>query len=248
VKKIPIILLFLLGFAMAAQNSFLDEQKKYERVRTALKEKNETVSKSLLSANISAEKLNILFVVYKDEAILELFAKNSGEKSYKLLRQYDVLQSSGTPGPKSAQGDRQVPEGFYHIDRFNPFSNFYLSLGINYPNATDKLRSKAANMGGDIFIHGSFVTIGCLPMSDDKIKEIYLYALFAKNAGQTNIPVYIFPFKMSEKNTSKFTKKYAEDAKLLLFWQNLKIGYDKFSDTKESLKFKAGEEGLYLFE
>jgi murein L,D-transpeptidase YafK len=85
-------------------------------------------------------------------------------------------------------------------------------------------------------------------MSDDKIKEIYLYALFAKNAGQTDIPVYIFPFKMSEKNTSKFTKKYAEDKKLLAFWQNLKVGYDKFSDTKEGLKFRAEKEGLYLFE
>jgi murein L,D-transpeptidase YafK len=146
--------IFLLGFAMAAQSSFLDEQKKYGRVRTALSEKNEIISKSLLDANIDAHKLNILFIAYKDEAILELYAKDKDERSYKLLKRYDILQSSGVLGPKSAQGDKQVPEGFYRIDRFNPFSNFYLSLGINYPNAADKLRSDAKDLGGDIFIHG----------------------------------------------------------------------------------------------
>ncbi|MDR2099836.1 MAG: L,D-transpeptidase family protein [Campylobacteraceae bacterium] len=240
-------MIFLLGFAMVHGN-FLDEQKKYERVRTAFNEKNETVSKSLRSAAIDADKLNILFVAYKDEAILELYAKNKNESLYKLLRQYDILQSSGVLGPKSAQGDRQVPEGFYRIDRFNPFSNFYLSLGLNYPNAADKLRSKAKNLGGDIFIHGSFVTIGCLPMSDEKIKEIYIYAILAKNAEQSDIPVYIFPFKMSDENMSKFAKKYAEDEKLLAFWQNLKTGYDKFFNDKIELKFKINKNGVYLFE
>ncbi|MDR1555302.1 MAG: L,D-transpeptidase family protein [Campylobacteraceae bacterium] len=246
-KKIAVITL-LLGFAMAAQNGFLDEQKKYERVRTALKEKNELISKTLLDANLNIKKLNILFIAYKDEAVLELYAKDKDEVSYKLLEQYNIWQSSGGLGPKSAQGDKQVPEGFYRIDRFNPFSNFYLSLGINYPNAADKIRSKAKDLGGDIFMHGSFVTIGCLPMSDDKIKEIYLYALFAKNAGQADIPVYIFPFKMSEKNISKFAKKYVEDKELISFWQNLKIGYDKFSSEKKELKFKAKKDGSYLFE
>jgi murein L,D-transpeptidase YafK len=247
-KNIVVLSLLLLGFVMAAQNSFLDEQKRYERVRIALKEKNELVLKSLSDATLNADKLNILFAAYKDEAILELYAKNEDENSYQLLKQYNILQSSGTLGPKSKQGDKQVPEGFYQIDRFNPVSSFYLSLGINYPNTSDKLRSDAKNLGGDIFIHGSFVTVGCLPMSDDKIKEIYLYAVLAKNANQTNIPVYIFPFKMSDENMSKFTQKYAKSKELLLFWQNLKIGYDKFSSTKTNLKFKAKKDGLYSFD
>ncbi|MDR1461392.1 MAG: L,D-transpeptidase family protein [Campylobacteraceae bacterium] len=247
-KKIIILSLLLLGFVMAAQNSFLDEQKKYKRVRDALEEKNELILKSLSDTYLNIEKLNILFIAYKDEAILELYAKDKDNSSYKLLKRYDIVSNSGTLGPKSAQGDRQVPEGFYHINRFNPFSNFYLSLGINYPNAADKLRSDAKNLGGDIFIHGSFVTIGCLPMSDDKIKEIYLYAVFAKNNNQTNIPIYIFPFKMTEKNISKFSQKYNNDKKLLAFWQNLKEGHDKFSNTKEGLKFTTKKDGLYVFE
>jgi murein L,D-transpeptidase YafK len=244
-KKTAVLYLLLLGFAMA--DDFLDEQKKYERVRTALEEKSQTVLESLSNENINANKLNILFIAYKNEAVLELYAKNEDEDTYKFLKQFDIVQSSGSLGPKSAQGDKQVPEGFYHINRFNPFSNFYLSLGINYPNAADKLRSKAKNLGGDIFIHGSFVTIGCLPMSDDKIKEIYLYAVLAKNTGQANIPVYIFPFKMNDENMSKFTKKYADKKELSAFWQNLKKGYDRFFDTKKKLKFKTKKEGLYEF-
>ncbi|MDR3163372.1 MAG: hypothetical protein LBT81_05915, partial [Helicobacteraceae bacterium] len=100
-KKAAILYLFLLGFVMAAQNSFLDEQKRYERVRAALKDKGGIVSKSLLDAGLDADKLNILFVAYKDEAVLELYAKDENNASYKLLRQYDILQSSGALGPKS---------------------------------------------------------------------------------------------------------------------------------------------------
>ncbi|MDR2342876.1 MAG: L,D-transpeptidase family protein [Campylobacteraceae bacterium] len=242
-----IFMIFLLGFTMI-HGSFLDEQKKYERVRTALKDKNEIIQKNLADAGLDAQKLNILFIAYKDEAILELYAKNRDERFYKLLKRYDIMQSSGVLGPKSAQGDRQVPEGFYRIDRFNPFSNFYLSLGINYPNAADRLRSGAKDLGGDIFIHGSFATIGCIPMSDDKIKEIYLYAVLAKNVGQANIHVYIFPFEMSDKNMSKFEKKYADDKKLFAFWQNLKEGYDIFLSTKTELKFTVKKGGLYSFD
>ena len=66
-KKIAVLCLFLLGFAMAG--SFLDEQKKYERVRTALEEKSQIVLKSLSDENIDADKLDILFIAYKSEAV-----------------------------------------------------------------------------------------------------------------------------------------------------------------------------------
>jgi len=47
--------------------------------------------------------------------------------------------ASGKLGPKRQQGDMQIPEGFYHISGFNPASNFYLSLRINYPNPSGAL-------------------------------------------------------------------------------------------------------------
>ncbi len=112
--------------------------------------------------------MDILLRAYKQESELELWAKNKKDKQYTLLKTYKICASSGTLGPKRKQGDIQVPEGFYVIDRFNPVSNFYLSLGVSYPNASDKILGVKGALGGDIFIHGNCVTIGCLPISDDK--------------------------------------------------------------------------------
>ena len=150
-------------------------------------------------------------------------------------------------GPKRKQGDNQVPEGFYHIDAFNPFSNFYLSLGLNYPNQSDRKKSKAANLGGDIFIHGDCVTIGCLPMTNDKIKEIYIYAIQARQSGQLKIPVYIFPFRQTDENMKKYKSTYQNNQELLGFWNNLKVGYDKFQKDFQELKVRVDANGNYLF-
>jgi hypothetical protein len=47
-------------------------------------------------------------------------------------------------------------------------------------------------------INRNWVTIGCIPITDDKIKELYIYAVEAKNNGQVNIPVHIFPAKLTD--------------------------------------------------
>lgn len=244
-KKV-IFLILCLGFFMNIEASFLKEQKKFKRVRTALLEKELIIADALLKNNINMDNLNILFVAYKNEGLLELWVKNKNEPIYKLLKTFTICAKSGTLGPKRKKGDYQVPEGFYYIDRFNPASSYYLSLGINYPNTADKQRGDEKDFGGDIFIHGKCVTIGCLPMNDDQIKEIYLYALFANNANQNKIPVYIFPFKMSNKNMKKYISIY-DDNYLNEFWGNLQIGYDKFTQTKKELSYKHKQNGLYEF-
>lgn len=88
-----------------------------------------------------------------------------------------------------------------------------------------------ARLGGDIFIHGDCVTIGCLPMTNDKIKEIYLLAIHARNNGQSRIPVYIFPFEMTDINMKKHTEHPD-------FWKNLKNGYDTFFANPKELTIK----------
>jgi murein L,D-transpeptidase YafK len=148
-------------------------------------------------------------------------------------------------GPKRKEGDGQVPEGFYHINVFNPSSNYYLSLGINYPNKADKINSNHKSLGGNIFIHGSCVTIGCLPMTDDLIKEIYLFAIYARNNGQTKIPVYIFPYKMSKANHQEHLK--TASPLQMSFWENLKKGYDVFESKKQELAFTVNSKGEYIF-
>jgi murein L,D-transpeptidase YafK len=126
----------------------------------------------------------------------------------------------------------------------NPNSNFYLSLGLNYPNLSDQRQSKAEQLGGDIFIHGSCITIGCLPMTDSYIKEIYLLAVHARNNGQTKIPVYIFPFQMTGQKFANYKVKFKDNEALIAFWGNLKTGYDKFTKDLQALNIQVSSSGL----
>lgn len=246
-KKIIFLLgINLLAILASAQTDFIDRQKKYSRVRTAISEKKQVVEEHLNKHNISLAELNILLIAYKAEGELTVYAKNNDDVAYKNIISYDICSKSGVLGPKRKQGDYQVPEGFYYIDRFNPASSFYLSLGLNYPNKSDKLKSDATHLGGDIFVHGDCVTIGCLPMTDEKIKEIYLYALYAKPR-QPKIPVYIFPFKMTKLNFENYKQEQTDKPDLIAFWKNLKTGYDQFQRKNRGLKVTVNSQGNYIF-
>jgi murein L,D-transpeptidase YafK len=242
-----VILLAMLPVFVLSQTGFLTQQKTYGRVKTAFTEKEKTVSDNLQQNGLTPDSVHILIVAFKSEKKLEIHAGKKTESVYRRIAAYAVCSSSGELGPKRQEGDGQVPEGFYHIDRFNPASSFYLSLGINYPNQADRKKSQAQRLGGDIFIHGSCATIGCLPMTDDFIKEIYLYAVYAKNNGQRNIPVYIFPFRMTDANFNKYKQQYSAHPDLIAFWTNLKTGYDKFEQEKKALNVSVNKNGDYVF-
>jgi murein L,D-transpeptidase YafK len=83
------------------------------------------------------------------------------------------------------------------------------------------------NPGDNIFIHGHCVTIGCIPVGDDAIQEIYLMAIRAKSSGQ-NIPVHIFPSKMDSNGYAALQSEFSSNPTLLDFWTNIKTGYDAF--------------------
>ncbi len=116
-------------------------------------------------------------VVSKTNRVLALM---SGEKT---LKRYQVHLGFAPQGPKVRSGDGRTPEGQYYIDRRNPRSDFYLSLGISYPNAMDVARARAMGVspGGDIMIHGGprraadrkkDWTAGCIAVTDAEIEEI----------------------------------------------------------------------------
>lgn len=230
-----IILLFL--SCHTAQHRTTKE--KIDRVEIARIEKEPKISAILKQYNLQKENLHILLVAYKNLDELQLYAKNSDQDIFQKIQSFPICQRSGVLGPKKAEGDKQVPEGLYHIDRFNPESIYFLSLGLNYPNELDK---SLGYTGSDIFIHGKCETVGCLPMTDDLIKEIYLYATAAKNAGQEKIPVYIFPFEMTESNIQQYQKEDATDA----FWKNLQEGYQLFKTNNKELQFSVSN-GKYIF-
>lgn len=210
---------------------FKTDQKRYSRVREAYADKALVVSDLLVKNAIDMDSLNIYLCVYKSEQKIALWAKNNSDSCYAFIKEFEICSSSGVLGPKRKQGDYQVPEGFYFIDRFNPYSSFYLSLGINYPNASDRILGESGNLGDNIFIHGDCVTIGCLPITNDKIKELYIFCTEAKNAGQAKIMVSIFPKKLTEENYNALIVNETDD-NILGLWEDLKSAYDFFIETK----------------
>ena len=162
------------------------------------------------------------------------------------LKTYEICSRSGRLGPKRRQGDRQVPEGFYHVDRFNPASRFHLSLGLDYPNASDRILSDQQHPGGDIFIHGDCVTIGCLPLTDHFIKELYIIALDSHEAGRP-VAVHVFPARMQGASWAKLEQHAGTDAELLAFWQNLRDGFNAFERSKRLPTISVDDRGRYSF-
>ncbi len=119
----------------------------------------------------------VVLVGIKDEKKLEVWASDDGR--FRLVRTYPILGASGRLGPKLREGDCQVPEGLYRIESLNPNSRFHLSLRVNYPNARDRAQAKAenrTNLGGDIMIHGSRASIGCLAMGDEVAEDLFILA------------------------------------------------------------------------
>lgn len=242
--KNSLIIVSLIIFTAMNLVTFKSAQIKFERVKTAYSEKESSVLNALNGKNIDVKKLQLYIRAFKEEDILELWGKNKDDKTYQHIKTYTICEKSGTIGPKRKQGDFQVPEGYYHIDRFNAVSNFYLSLGINYPNKSDKILGVKGNLGGDIFIHGSCVTIGCLPMTDDIIKEIYIFCVEAKNNGNTT-PVNIFPKQLSDKNWFDLKAMHEQDKEKIGLWEDLKKGYDYFNRTKTLPNIGFLETGRY---
>lgn len=248
--RINIFVIICCLFLSCKENTaqtFKTQQKRYKRVRTAYKEKEKSLKELLKEKSINSFDINILIVAYKDEEELKVWIKKKTEKQYQFLKKYDFCSNSGVLGPKRQQGDLQIPEGFYHIDIFNPFSNFYLSLRVSYPNYSDRILGKKGKLGGDIYIHGACCTIGCIPITDDKIKELYLLAIEAKNAGQSKIPVIIFPAKLDAKNFKSLKEKYNKKPKLISLWENLKTGYDFFMKNKTAPRYHFDKKGKYIF-
>lgn len=235
-----IILLFFMQTTLLPAQIFKQKQKKYSRVRTAYKEKEVELLNKAKSLNFKGLNNKIFIRIFKKEELLQVWAKQG--QQYILFREYPFSAMSGKLGPKRQEGDLQIPEGFYHINLFNPTSSFYLSLQVSYPNKSDRILGVHGSLGGQIFLHGAACTIGCVPITDDKIKELYLLAVEARNAGQKQIPVHIFPTKL----TNEFLLAQ-KNSPHIDFWKNLQAGYNYFETNKKLPRVRTDSKGLYLF-
>ena len=238
--------------AARAQNAapafnFLDYQRSIPRISDMLRRKEDTLMKQFQEKHLLWPARYVYLRSFKFDSQLEVWVKNSRNDKYQLFKTYRVCALAGTLGPKRMQGDYQVPEGFYYINEFNPKSTYHLSLGLNYPNASDRILGDSLQPGGDIYIHGSCVTTGCIPITDSQIEELYVLAAYAKAAGQDFIPVHIFPINFRNAGSSQYLNKYLKDfPEYSPLVQEMKQAFNYFEKERQLPVIMVGREGDYV--
>jgi murein L,D-transpeptidase YafK len=167
----------------------------------------------------------IMIRVFKAESEMEVWTGDE-QGNYKLFATYPICYWSGTLGPKQKEGDKQAPEGFYTVtmeQSIHKGTRWPKSLNVGYPNAFDKVNLRS---GSYILIHGGCSSIGCFAMTNKVSEEVFALATRALDAGQSNIPVNVYPFRMTDENLAKYNFPEWRS-----FWANLKEGYDLFERT-----------------
>lgn len=240
------LLFSLQSVAQEDLQAFKGAQLSSPRVSQAMMSFKDSARRLFESQGLNFPPNEIYLRSFKSCNEMELWGRNNEEEEFKKVKTYRVCALSGLLGPKRFEGDRQVPEGLYFIDEFNPRSEYYLSLLINYPNYSDVIMGERRKLGGEIYIHGGCVTVGCLPMTDDFIQELYVICLSAKLNGQNNIPVHIFPTRFDQVGVNYLAKSYKGDESKQTFWTNLKNIYDYFETNHKLMPVMYSADGKYI--
>ena len=144
--------------------------------RTTASVVKDTTSRGLGFSPEEKERIQSLTLIgLKEERRVEVWGHDK-EGRREILRTFPFQGYSGTLGPKLREGDGQIPEGLYRVEYLNPNSSYHLSLKIDYPNAFDREKGRAdgrERLGYDIFLHGKSVTVGCIPIGDEAIEELF---------------------------------------------------------------------------
>lgn len=240
------MIFILTGIQFSFGQNFVEEQLQYPRVKEATDSVLVDLTTKLGINNLDINRIEIYIRAFKMEEEIEVYAREKGQVVFTPILNYKFCSSVGNLGPKLRQGDKQIPEGFYHISLFNPESNYFLSLKVDYPNPSDSARSGNKYLGGDIFIHGSCETIGCIPITDAKIMELYVLAMYAKNNGQEQIPIHIFPARMNFANFQHINGLY-KDETLSQFWSLMRQSYEFFERNGYPPAVSFSSSGEYRF-
>ena len=172
--------------------------------------------------------------MFKKERELEVWAaaEHSGPLTH--LATYTICAASGGPGPKTAEGDYQVPEGVYTIDGFNPRSKYHLSMHVDYPNARDR---RQRSTGSHIMIHGDCLSVGCVAIGDERIEELWLIARALKGARPR---IHAYPGR----NLARFIES-TEDKDLAEFWRGIQEVKAAFENDHELPRVRPDKAGIY---
>jgi murein L,D-transpeptidase YafK len=123
-------------------------------------------------------------VIDKSDRVLHLI--DDGE----ILRTFEIALGLAPEGDKKKEGDFKTPEGSYSLDTRNPNSDFFLSIHVSYPDASDRREANTTGdaPGGSIMIHGQpneptrsetyyrtqDWTNGCIAVSNSDMIDIWL--------------------------------------------------------------------------
>lgn len=244
----PAVRTLLLLISLAALAALvwrsLSKPGEIDRVAAARRHCSTALQTLCADASLPYPPREIFLRVLKHEQRLELWARETGPFAH--LKSYPFAVFSGQLGPKRREGDQQIPEGLYLLDRFNPRSSYHLSLRVNYPNASDRILSDPDHPGFDIYIHGKNQSIGCVALGDAAIEELYVLASDTKARGQREIPVHIFPAAMDSPAWMEYQQQHPEKRENFgPFWENLAEAYRAFEQSRRVPAFTVDASGRY---
>lgn len=230
-----------------AQGAYMEVKKTAVKTTGVLTGVEDTLRKQFEDKKLVWPPQEIFIRSFKYDKQLEVWVKETPKAPFKLFKTYKVCMQSGTTGPKRMQGDYQVPEGFYQINEFRPQSTYHLALGLNYPNASDRILSDSVRPGNDIYIHGNCVSVGCIAINDVQIEEVYTLAAQAKNNGQDFIPVHVYPVKFNVKKSAEYLAQALQARPSLIeFTATLKEAFNYFEEKKQLPVILVNKKGEYV--
>ncbi len=152
--------------------------------------------------------------VYKQSSKMELWVAQGAR--YALFKTYRICRWSGGLGPKMYEGDRQSPEGLYHITSEDLIVNprWHRAMNINFPNRFDIINGRG---GSGILIHGKCASVGCFAIEDNNVEEVFDAVRAALRNGQVSVPVLALPF-----NFAKYAPAIDDTLRLNEFWTDLR--------------------------
>lgn len=250
--RIGALIILSLGLVLSSQaQTFRDMQLRHDRVYNAYRQSDFSLRQKFEAVGVSYPPKFIYWRAFKTEKELELWASDDPYQPHKLIHTYNICRLSGLAGFKAREGDEQIPEGIYYINRYNPYSDYYLSFRLSYPNGVDSFWGYRPSLGGQIYVHGECATIGCLPMTDSFIGEIYWASVQAQSYQGfiSRIPVHVFPFRPKNKVLAlkdvNWAGNYFQNEKR---WNNLFFAYYHFERARFPAKGYHDNLGYYLFD
>lgn len=188
------------GMSTFADSGKSATAKKFSSVDEVIECYGDSVRKNLTAIfsehDVPYPPTSMTWIGLKKERLVLVFANDRSGRARHVLT-YPIFGASGAAGPKLREGDKQVPEGFYKIVKFRPNVVAHLGLEVDYPNAEDRAHAAKEGrkrLGGDILIHGSFWSTGCLALGNEAIEDLFISAYDTK---LENIEVIFAPCNLT---------------------------------------------------